>query len=87
FPHLKKIIKTSMDTIMEEQSEYIKKAHKNNISKNLEYLDTIKQTSLDESNNQEEIISTIMELLLEYLRFSIPAVLDRKENKFEYTEI
>ena len=87
FPHLKKIIKTSMDTIMEEQNEYIKKAHKNNISKNLEYLDSIKQTSLAESNKQEEIISTVMELLLEYLRFSIPPVLDRKENKFEYTEI
>ena len=86
FPLTKKIVKKTLDKIKEEQTEYIKKAQKNNIFTNLEYLDYNNKT-IDEFDKQEETIATVMELFLEYLRFSIPPILDRKENKFEYIEI
>lgn len=86
FPLTKKIVKKALDKIKEEQTEYIKKAQKNNIFSNLEYLDYNNKT-IDELDKQEETIATVMELFLEYLRFSIPPILDRKENKFEYIEI
>jgi magnesium chelatase subunit I len=87
FPFTKKIIKRAIDKIGEEQTEYIKKAQKNNISTNLEYLDYNNQPRNEEFWKQEEILATVMELFLEYLRFSNPPLLDRKENKFEYSEI
>jgi magnesium chelatase subunit I len=87
FPFTKKIVKKAIDKIEEEQTEYIKKAQKNNISTNLEYLDYNNQPRDEEFGKQEETLATIMELFLEYLRFSNPPLLDRKENKFEYTEI
>lgn len=87
FPFTKKIIKKAIDKMEEEQTEYIKKAQKNGISTNLEYLDYNNLPRDEEFGKQEEILATVMELFLEYLRFSTPPLLDRKENKFEYTEI
>jgi magnesium chelatase subunit I len=93
FSFTKKIVKKIIDEIREEQTEYINKAQKNNISNNLEYLEynnmNNKNKILDEGefDKHEELIASIMELLLEYLRFSNPPILDRKENKFEYTGI
>ena len=93
FSFTKKIVKKVIDEIREEQTEYINKAQKNNISNNLEYLEynnkNNKNKILDEGefDKHEELIASIMELLLEYLRFSNPPILDRKENKFEYTGI
>jgi magnesium chelatase subunit I len=93
FSFTKKIVKKIIDEIREEQTEYINKAQKNNISNNLEYLEynnmNNKNKILDEVefDKHEELIASIMELLLEYLRFSNPPILDRKENKFEYTGI
>jgi magnesium chelatase subunit I len=93
FSFTKKIVKKVIDEIGEEQTEYINKAQKNNISNNLEYLEynnkNNKNKILDEweFDKHEELIASIMELLLEYLRFSNPPILDRKENKFEYTGI
>ena len=93
FSFTKKIVKKVIDEIKEEQTEYINKAQKNNISNNLEYLEynnkNNKNKILEEGefDKHEELIASIMELLLEYLRFSNPPILDRKENKFEYTGI
>ena len=93
FSFTKKIVKKVIDGIKEEQTEYINKAQKNNISNNLEYLEynnkNNKNKILEEGefDKHEELIASIMELLLEYLRFSNPPILDRKENKFEYTGI
>jgi magnesium chelatase subunit I len=93
FSFTKKIVKKIIDEIREEQTEYINKAQKNNISNNLEYLEynnmNNKNKIIDEGefDKHEELIASIMELLLEYLRFSNPPILDRKENKFEYTGI
>jgi magnesium chelatase subunit I len=93
FSFTKKIVKKVIDEIGEEQTEYINKAQKNNISNNLEYLEynnmNNKNKIIDEGefDKHEELIASIMELLLEYLRFSNPPILDRKENKFEYTGI
>ncbi len=88
FPFTKKILKRVIDGIKEEQTEYINRAQKNNISSNLEYLDYNNNNMFEgDFDKQEEIIATAMELFLEYLRFSIPPILDRKENKFEYTGI
>jgi magnesium chelatase subunit I len=93
FPFAKKIVKKVIDEIKEEQTEYINKAQKNNISNNLEYLEynnkNNKNKMLEEGefDKHEELIASIMELFLEYLRFSNPPILDRKENKFEYTGI
>jgi magnesium chelatase subunit I len=93
FPFTKKIVKKVIDEIKEEQTEYINKAQKNNISNNLEYLEynnkNNKNKMLEEGefDKHEELIASIMELFLEYLRFSNPPILDRKENKFEYTGI
>ncbi|HEY0580490.1 MAG TPA: hypothetical protein VGC75_07255, partial [Candidatus Nitrosocosmicus sp.] len=93
FPFIKKIVKKVIDEIKEEQTEYINKAQKNNISNNLEYLEynnkNNKNKMLEEGefDKHEELIASIMELFLEYLRFSNPPILDRKENKFEYTGI
>jgi magnesium chelatase subunit I len=93
FSFTKKIVKKVLDEIKEEQTEYINKAQKNNISNNLEYLEYNNKNSKNkileegEFDKHEELIASIMELLLEYLRFSNPPILDRKENKFEYTGI
>ncbi len=91
FPFTKKIVKKVIDEIKEEQTEYINKAQKNNISNNLEYLDynnnNTKMFEEGEFDKHEELIASIVELFLEYLRFSNPPILDRKENKFEYTGI
>lgn len=35
---------------------------------------------------EEELVASITEIILEYLRFSNPSILDRKENKFYYKE-
>jgi magnesium chelatase subunit I len=83
FPFTKKIVKKVIDKIKEEQIEYIKKAQKTNIIKNLEYLDFNNET-IDNFDKQEETVATVIEFLLEYLRFSTPSILDRKENRFGY---
>jgi hypothetical protein len=43
---------------------------------------------MEEFDKQEELVAAVTELLLEYLRFSIPPILDKKEeNKSQYTGV
>jgi magnesium chelatase subunit I len=85
FPFTGKIVNRAMEKIKDEQTEYIRKARNANISTNLEYLDHNNET-IGDFDNHEETMATIIELVLEYLRFSNPPILDRKENRFEYME-
>jgi len=86
FPFTGKIVNRAMEKIKDEQTEYIRKARNANISTNLEYLDHNNET-IGDFDKHEETMATIIELFLEYLRFSNPPILDRKENTFEYMEI
>jgi magnesium chelatase subunit I len=86
FPFTKKIVERVEEKIRAEQAEYIRKAKNTNISANLEYLDYNNETNGD-FDQHEETLATIKELFLEYLRFSTPPILDRKENRFEYMDI
>jgi magnesium chelatase subunit I len=74
-----------VEKIKGEQAEYIRKAQNTSISANLEYLD-YNNEAIGDFDKQEETLATITELFLEYLRFSTPPILDRKENRFEYME-
>lgn len=82
FPITKKILKKAIEKLKGEQIEYIKKAQENSISNNLQYLDY--NNMIEEFDRQEEIVAATMELLLEYLRFSRPPILEKKENKSQY---
>ncbi|HYP42447.1 MAG TPA: hypothetical protein VEQ18_00330, partial [Candidatus Nitrosocosmicus sp.] len=86
FPFTKKIVNRVVEKIKGEQAEYIRKAQNTNISTNLEYLD-YNNEAIGDFDKQEETLATITELFLEYLRFSTPPILDRKENRFECMEI
>jgi magnesium chelatase subunit I len=86
FPFTKKIVNRVVEKIKAEQAEYIRKAQNTNISANLEYLD-YNNEAIGDFDKQEETLATITELFLEYLRFSTPPILDRKENRFEHMEI
>ena len=84
FPNTRKILKKILDKVKEEQTEYINKAQRNNIFNNVKYLNYNNKTIIDDFDKQEETIASMTELFLEYLRFSSPPILDRKENKSEY---
>jgi magnesium chelatase subunit I len=86
FPFTVKIVNRAIEKIMGEQTEYISKARNASISSNLEYLDHNNET-IGDFDTHEETLATIIELFLEYLRFSNPPILERKENRFEYMEI
>jgi magnesium chelatase subunit I len=85
FPFTRKIINKVLERIKVEQAEYATKARNANIHSNLEYLDFNNET-IGDFEKQEEVLATAIELFLEYLRFSNPPILDRKENRFEYME-
>ncbi|MGN6628948.1 MAG: hypothetical protein ACTHKJ_03630, partial [Candidatus Nitrosocosmicus sp.] len=89
FPITKKILKKAIEKIKEEQREIIKKAQVKNIDSNLQYLDYNNNNKvMEEFDKHEEIIAAVTELLLEYLRFSLPPILDKKEeNKSQYTGV
>jgi magnesium chelatase subunit I len=81
FPSTKSIVKKIINKIKNEQEEYIEKAKKFYISNNLEYL-SHNVNGIQDFEEQEEVVASAMELFLEYLRFSNPPILDRKEDKF-----
>ncbi|MGN6822602.1 MAG: AAA family ATPase [Candidatus Nitrosocosmicus sp.] len=89
FPMTRKILKKAIEKIKEEQREIIKKAQVKNIDSNLQYLDYNNNNKvMEEFDKHEEIVAAVTELLLEYLRFSIPPILDKKEeNKSQYTGV
>ena len=87
FPTTRKILKKVLEKVKEEQTEYINKAQRNNIFNNVQYLDHNNKTIVDDLDKQEETIASVTELFLEYLRYSSPPILDRKENNHEYTGV
>gem|GEM_PF-120276 len=87
FPTTRKILKKILEKVKEEQMEYINKAQRNNIFNNVQYLDPNSKTIVDDLDKQEETIASVTELFLEYLRYSSPPILDRKENNHEYTGV
>ena len=87
FPTTRKILKKILEKVKEEQTEYINKAQRNNIFNNVQYLDHNNKTIVDDLDKQEETIASVTELFLEYLRYSSPPILDRKENNHEYAGV
>lgn len=86
FPSLKKIVNKFIERIQQEHQILINRAKEYNITKNLEYLDTNFDSKRKNIDDEEELVASVIELLLEYLRFSNPPILDKKEDKFYYRE-
>lgn len=86
FPSLKKIVNKFIERIQQEHQILINRAKEYNITKNLEYLDTNFDSKRKNIHDEEELVASVIELLLEYLRFSNPPILDKKEDKFYYRE-
>jgi magnesium chelatase subunit I len=72
-----------------EQKELINLVASHKIQVNLKYLDlnSIMQKPKDNSSktNDEELYAAIIEIFLEYLRFTSPPVLEKRESHLEST--
>ena len=84
-PVIYKTLKDVIDKIKQEQDNFVKMARQNEIDKNLQYIQ-FENVWSDKENNNEELIATSTELLFEYLRFSSPPILDKREDRFEIRE-
>ena len=84
-PVIYKTLKDVIDKIKQEQDNFVKMALQNEIDKNLQYIQ-FENVWSDKENNNEELIATSTELLFEYLRFSSPPILDKREDRFEIRE-
>ena len=84
-PVIYKSLKDVIDKIKQEQDNFVKMALRNEIDKNLQYIQ-FENVWSDKENNNEELIATSTELLFEYLRFSSPPILDKREDRFEIRE-
>ena len=84
-PVIYKALKDVIAKIKQEQDYFVQKARQNEIDKNLQYIQ-FENVWSDKENNNEELIATSTELLFEYLRFSSPPILDKREDRFEIRE-
>ncbi len=84
-PVIFKTLKGVIAKIRQEQDHFVQKARQNEINKNLQYIQFEGKWN-DTENNNEELLATSSELLFEYLRFSSPPILDKREDKFEIRE-
>jgi magnesium chelatase subunit I len=84
-PVIFKTLKGVIAKIRQEQDHFVQKARQNEINKNLQYIQ-FEGAWNDTENNNEELLATSSELLFEYLRFSSPPILDKREDKFEIRE-
>ena len=84
-PVIFKTLKGVIAKIRQEQDHFVQKARQNEINKNLQYIQ-FEGAWNDTENNNEELLATSSELLFEYLRFSSPPILDKREDKFESRE-
>lgn len=71
--------------IRQEQDYFVQKARQNEIDKNLQYIQ-FEGVWKDKEDSNEELLATSSELLFEYLRFSSPPILDKREDTFEIRE-
>jgi magnesium chelatase subunit I len=84
-PVISKTLKSVISKIRQEQDHFVQRARQNEIDKNLQYIQ-IEGVWHDNENSNEELLATSCELLFEYLRFSSPPILDKREDKFEIRE-
>jgi magnesium chelatase subunit I len=82
---ISKTLKDVIAKIRQEQNYFIQKARQNQIDKNLQYIQ-FESVWNDKVDNNEELLATSSELLFEYLRFSSPPILDKREDRFEIRE-
>ncbi|HEU5120631.1 MAG TPA: AAA family ATPase [Candidatus Nitrosocosmicus sp.] len=90
FPLLTKVVKRTIEDIKRKQDDFTKLAKDRGIEKNLEYIefknvfdDSISEDQPRIGKESEELWAAATELLLEYLRFTSPPILDKKEDMFE----
>ena len=86
FPLLTKVVKRTVEEMKRRQIDFAELAKHYGIKNNLEYIEFKKE--FDDINNSdrkeaEELWAAATELLLEYLRFTSPPILDKKEDTFE----
>ena len=84
-PRISNTLKGVIDKIRQEQDYFVQKAHQNDIDRNLQYIRFEGFWNGKEYKN-EELLATSSELLFEYLRFSSPPILDKREDRFEIRE-
>ena len=84
-PVISKTIRGVIAKIKQEQNYFVQKARQNQIDKNLQYIQ-FESVWNDKENINEELLATSSELLFEYLRFSSPPILDKREDRFEIRE-
>ena len=84
-PVISKTLKSVISKIRQEQDHFVQRARQNEIDKNLQYIQ-FEGVWHDNENSNEELLATSCELLFEYLRFSSPPILDKREDKFEIRE-
>jgi magnesium chelatase subunit I len=84
-PVISKTLKDVIAKIRQEQNYFVQKARQNQIDKNLQYIQ-FESVWNDKEDNNEELLATSSELLFEYLRFSSPPILDKREDRFEIRE-
>ena len=84
-PVISKTLKGVIAKIRQEQDYFVQKARQKEIDKNLQYIQ-FESLWEDKENNNEELLATSSELLFEYLRFSSPPILDKREDRFEIRE-
>lgn len=90
FPIISKSLKKIIERLDSEQKELVKLATSHKIQVNLEYLDFDSimkkpKNNSGSSTNEEELYAAIIEMFLEYLRFTSPPILEKKESHLEST--
>jgi len=92
FPIISKSLKKIIERLDSEQKELVKLATSHKIRVNLEYLDfdsimkkPKNNSGSSSSTNEEELYAAIIEMFLEYLRFTSPPIFKKKESHLEST--
>ncbi|HET6591130.1 MAG TPA: AAA family ATPase [Candidatus Nitrosocosmicus sp.] len=89
FPMISKSLNKMVERLEIEQKELVSLAAKYNIQVNLKYLDFDKSMKKSKDNssrsNEEELCAAIIEMFLEYLRFTSPPILEKRESHLEST--
>jgi magnesium chelatase subunit I len=89
FPLITKVVKRIVEEIKRKQLDFRELAKHYGIKNNLEYIEFKKEfENLSETDNPgirdaEELWASATELLLEYLRFTSPPILEKREDTFE----
>lgn len=90
FPQVTNVVKRAVEELRNKQNDLIKLAKGFGIERNLEYIEfksEFNESNLgnDNDDKEEELWAAMIELLLEYLRFTSPPILDKKDDTFEGT--